>query len=150
MKVLFDRLPSSPASHHTAFISTWQQLTSIDHPKWCHYCDVVMGVLASQITSLTIVYSTVYSGVNQSKHQSRTSLAFVWGIHWWLVISLHKWPVIRKMFPFDDVIMVLAILIPYFQWNLTNFDLSGIPMLLGSVWLVSNILSVPNQYLLVI
>ena len=38
-----------------------------------------MGVIASQITSLTSVYSTVYSGVNQRKHQSSTSLAFVWG-----------------------------------------------------------------------
>ena len=36
-----------------------------------------MGVMASQITSLTIVYSTVYSGEDQRKHQSSTSLAFV-------------------------------------------------------------------------
>ena len=40
-----------------------------------------MGAIASQITSLTIVYSTVYSGAYQSKHQSPASLAFVWGIH---------------------------------------------------------------------
>ena len=39
-----------------------------------------MGAMASQITSLTIVYSTVYSGADQSKHQSSASLAFVWGI----------------------------------------------------------------------
>ena len=39
-----------------------------------------MGTMASQITSLTIVYSTVYSGADQSKHQSSASLAFVWGI----------------------------------------------------------------------
>ena len=38
-----------------------------------------MGAIA--ITSLTIVYSTVYSGADQSKHQSSASLAFVWGIH---------------------------------------------------------------------
>ena len=38
-----------------------------------------MGATASQITSLTIVYSTVYSGADQSKHQSSASLAFVWG-----------------------------------------------------------------------
>ena len=36
----------------------------------CHYDDVIMGAMASQITSLTIVYSTVYSGAHQSKHQS--------------------------------------------------------------------------------
>ena len=46
-----------------------------------HYDDVTMTTLASQITSLTVVYSIVYSGVNQRKHQSSASLAFVWGIH---------------------------------------------------------------------
>ena len=40
-----------------------------------------MGVIASQITSLTIVYSTVYSDADQRKQQSSTSLAFVQGIH---------------------------------------------------------------------
>ena len=64
-----------------------------------------MGTMASQITSLTIVYSTVYSGADQRKHQSSASLAFVRGIHRWPVNSPHKWPVTRKMFPFDDVIM---------------------------------------------
>ena len=64
-----------------------------------------MGVLAFQITSLTTVYSTVYSGADQSKHQSCASLAFVWGIHRGPVNSPQKWPVTRKMFPFDDVIM---------------------------------------------
>ena len=66
-----------------------------------------MGAIASQITSLTIVYSTVYSGADQSKHQSSASLAFVGGIHRGPVNSPHKWPVTRKMFPFDDVIMEL-------------------------------------------
>ena len=64
-----------------------------------------MSKLASQITSLTIVYSTVYSGPDQTKHQSSASLAFVRGIHRGPVNSPHKWPVTRKMFPFDDVIM---------------------------------------------
>ena len=70
-----------------------------------HYSDVTMGAMASPITSLTIVYSTVYSGADQRKHQSYASLAFVRGIHRWPVNSPHKWPVTRKMFPFDDVIM---------------------------------------------
>ena len=43
-----------------------------------HYNDVIIGAKASQITSLTIVYSTVHSGANQRKHQSSASLAFVW------------------------------------------------------------------------
>ena len=64
-----------------------------------------MGAMASQITRLTIVYSTVYLGADQRKHQSSAWLAFVQGIHQWPVNSPHKWPVTRKMFPFDDVIM---------------------------------------------
>ena len=61
--------------------------------------------MASQITSLAIVYSTVYSGADQRKHQSSASLAFVRGIHRGPVDSPHEWPVMRKIFPFDDVIM---------------------------------------------
>ena len=64
-----------------------------------------MAAIASLITSLTIVYSTVYSDADQRKHQSSASLAFVWGIHRGPVNSPHKWPVTRKTFPFDDVIM---------------------------------------------
>ena len=52
-----------------------------------------MGAVASQITSLTIVYSTVYSDADQRKHQSSASLAFVRGIHRGPVNSPHKWPV---------------------------------------------------------
>ena len=64
-----------------------------------------MTILASRITSLTVVYSIVYSGVNQRKHQSSASLAFVREIHRGPVNFPHKWPVTRKMFQFDDVIM---------------------------------------------
>ena len=64
-----------------------------------------MGAIASQITSLTIVYSSVYSDADQRKHQSSASLAFVRGIHRGPVNSPHNWPVTRKMFPLDDVIM---------------------------------------------
>ena len=64
-----------------------------------------MGAMASQITSLTFVYSTDYSGADQRKHQSSASLAFVQGIHRLPVNSPHKWPVTREMIPFDDVIM---------------------------------------------
>ena len=45
-----------------------------------HFSDVIMGPMASQITSLTNVYSTVYSGADKKKHQSSGSLAFVRGI----------------------------------------------------------------------
>ena len=73
-----------------------------------HYHDVTMDSIASQITSLTIVYSAVYSAADQRKHQSSASLAFVRGIHRGPVNSPHKGPVTRKMFPFDDVIMLTA------------------------------------------
>ena len=81
------------------------QIQSVTAVNWVHYNDVIMGAIASQMTSLTIIYSTVYSGADQSKHQSSASLAFVWGIHRGPVNSSHKWPVTRKIFPFDDVIM---------------------------------------------
>ena len=63
-----------------------------------------MGTMASQITSFIIVYSTVYSGADQRKHQSSASLAFVRGTHRGPVNSPHKWSVARKMVPFDDAI----------------------------------------------
>ena len=71
-----------------------------------HYGDATMGTMTSQITSITIVYSAVYSGGDQRKHQSSASLVFVRGIHRRPVNFPHKWPVTRKMFPFDDVIMI--------------------------------------------
>ena len=64
----------------------WQALFSI------HYSDVITSVMTFQITSLTIVYSTVHSGADQRKHQSSASLAFVQGIHRWPLNSLHKSP----------------------------------------------------------
>ena len=59
--------------------------------KWCHrrqgsfshfhYIDVIMTTMVFQITSLMVVYSTIYSDADQRKHQSSASLAFVWGSH---------------------------------------------------------------------
>ena len=94
-----NRLTSAPAWNTNGW---WQE--SFRVIRW-HYDDVIMGAMASQITSLMIVYLNVYSGADQSKHQSSASLAFVWGIPRGLMSSPHKWPVTGKMFPFDDVIM---------------------------------------------
>ena len=52
-----------------------------------HYSDVMMGGMASQITSLTNMLSTVYSGADQRKYQSSAPIAFVWG-NWCL-----KWAI---------------------------------------------------------
>ena len=79
--------------------------------SWCHcymkyhYNDIIMSMMASQITSPMIVYSTVYSGANKKNIKAPHYWPFVWGIHWWPVNSPHKWPVKRKFFPFDDVTM---------------------------------------------
>ena len=78
---------------------------AVEYNTHCHYNDIIMGAMASQITSLMIVCSTVCSGADQRKHQSSVSLAFVREIHRWPVNSPHNGPVTRKMFPFDNVIM---------------------------------------------
>ena len=87
-----------------------------------HHSDFIMSTVASQITSLTIVYWNIYSGTDQEKHQSSASPAFVRGIHRWPENSLYKGPVMRKMFPFDDVIMYFIesfkspVLLVWFRW----------------------------------
>ena len=78
-----------------------------------YYNDVIVGAIVSQITSLAIVYSIVYSDPDQTKHQSSSSLAFVRRIHRGPVNSAHKWPVTRKIFPFDDVIMNFRITVSF-------------------------------------
>ena len=114
-----------------------------------------MGEIASQITSVSSVYSTVCSGVDQRKHQISVSLAFVRGIHRWPINSPHKGPgpcitnvfatrrenfnqwhpsfqrklrshwlkFLRKMFPFDDVIMAHDFCFAGFWCSHVPFDL---------------------------
>ena len=97
-----------------------------------HYSDVIMSTMASEITSFTMVYSTVYSGAGEREHQSSASLAFVRGLHWWPVNSPHKGPVTRKIFPFDDVIM----------WRICITGLEGIhSYLLAVSQLTHNVIS---------
>ena len=141
--------------------------------KWLifHYNDIMMSVMASQITSLSIVYATVcsdtdqrkhqssvslafvrgihkmadislqrrhdechgisnnqplncllncFSGADQRKHQISASLAFVRGIHQWLVNSPHKRPVTRKMFPFDDIMMLTILSWYHIKYDITK------------------------------
>ena len=99
----FMRIQSPSPNHPPSQMSSNIEFTAF---LAVHYCDVIMGVVASQITSLTIVYSTVYSDADQKKHQSSASLAFVrWIQRGGAVNSPRKWPVTREMFPFYDVIM---------------------------------------------
>ena len=81
---------------------------------WEQNGDVIMAVLASQITTVSIIYSTVCLGEDQRKHQSSASLVFARGIHRWLVNSPHQGPVTRNMFPFHDVIVTYLSLIVAF------------------------------------
>ena len=76
---------------------------------WCenHNSGVIMSAMASQTTGVSSVYATVCYGVDHRKHQCSASLAFVRGIHRWPVNSPHKGPVMRKMLPFHDVIIVV-------------------------------------------
>ena len=81
--------------------------------------DVIMDAMASQITGVSIVCSTVCWGADNRKHQSSVSLALVGGTHRWPADSPHKGSVTRKMFPFDDAIMhvqyisVHQVVLPY-------------------------------------
>ena len=63
-----------------------------------------MGRMRLKSPALHLLLNRLF-GVDQRKHQSSASLAFVWGIHRGPVNSPHKGPVTRKMFPLDDVIM---------------------------------------------
>ena len=87
-----------------------------------HYFDVVMGAMAFLITSLTSVNSTVHPGADHRKHQSSVSLTFVRGIHRGPVNSPYKWPVTRKMFPLDDVLMRFCHSGWVTHWSLTPMD----------------------------
>ena len=91
-----------------------------------HYRDVIMSVVAFQITSLWIVHSTVCLGTDQRKHQSSALLAFVRGIHQWPVNSPHKGPVTWKMFPFDDIIITREITLLNFihcPWSMHRMNI---------------------------
>ena len=114
--------------HHEYYLEMTDYLLifNVDHGQTgvTHYNDVIMGTIASQITSLMIAYSIIYSDADQSKHQSSTSLAFVRGIHRGPMISPHKWPVTQKMFPFDDIIL---------HWH-NRFQIHNIPLLISKLW----------------
>ena len=78
-----------------------------------HYGDVIMGMMASQITSLTLVYSTVYSGADQKKTSKHRVTGLCAGNS--PVNSSLKGTVTRKMIPFDDVTMAICILLIHMQ-----------------------------------
>ena len=64
-----------------------------------------MSAMASEITGVSIVCSTICSGADQNKKNKLPSLAVVRVNHRRAVDSPHERPVTRKIFPFDDVII---------------------------------------------
>ena len=60
---------------------------SLDHYSAPHYSDAIMSAMASEITGVLIVYSTVCSDADQRTHQSSASMVCVRGIHRWPVNS---------------------------------------------------------------
>ena len=110
-----------------------------------HYCGIIMGAMAPQITRLTIVYPTVYSDTNQRKHQSSASLVFVRWIHRWpvnndLLANVSIW---RRhhdhRFVWRNLLIVLAYFITVIIiWSSTlwhikfvSFCISSYPRLFG-------------------
>ena len=71
------------------------------------YIDVIMTTMASQITSLTVVNSTVLFRHRSKKTSKLRVTGLCAGNSSGPVNSPHKGPVTRKMFPFDDVIMFI-------------------------------------------
>ena len=107
----FSLLAVSKVVRLTTFASRWRTFSqndehfrlSEDSSSLHYYNDVIISVMASQITGVSIVCWIVSSDADPRKRQSSASLAFVRGIHRWAVNSPHKRPVMRKKFPFDDV-----------------------------------------------
>ena len=87
--------------NHTWFVELNKyNICTYDECIIVHYSDVIMSMMASQITNVSIIYSTVCSGADQRKQAP---------CHWPLwgefTDSLHKGPVTWKMFSFDDIII---------------------------------------------
>ena len=93
-------------------IGTWNTLVQIGFSGISiqHYSGIIISSMASQITGISVVYSTICSGAHKRKHQSSASLTFVKEIHRWPGTSPHKGPETRKMIPFDEVIMICILL----------------------------------------
>ena len=90
-----------------------------------HYSDIIMSMMASQITGVSIVCFAVCSGTDQRKHQSSMSLVFVRGIHQSLVDSPHKGPVMQKMFPSAAVVVMLHVIIWFTVLHYNSTDWSS-------------------------
>ena len=115
-------LPSILASTFAYTFSTHNVLTPIVLSMF-HYSDVIMGAIASETTSLIIVYSTVYSGADVSFKRIRKKIDRVLTAphsagscmmaHWWVTDSPHKGPIIQKVCPYHDIVTHVGSTIRY-------------------------------------
>ena len=124
----YDKQPYSVMAYH---------LISIEY----HCSDVIMSVMASQITDISIICSTVCSGVDQRRHQSSASLAFVRGIHRWPVDCSHKQYAAHDIRRVREVSMGFPLQAKMDPWNGSQVKLKFYMSLLGqsssssgSVW----------------
>ena len=104
--------------HSNAWIVCWVQRSEARYNLTAMHCNnVIMGMMASQITNFTIIYSAVYSGGNLKNIKAPRHWR---GIHRSSVNSPHKWRITRKMFSFHDVIIwMTGILVISFKRKLT-------------------------------
>ena len=101
--IIQDSFPGSTSSLCTCFIKFWSSMGSITFHVFTFF--FIMNAMASQITSLSRLFR------RRSKKTSKLRVTgLVWGIHRWLVNSLHKWPVTREMFPFGVIMLFLSII----------------------------------------
>ena len=107
-----------------------------------HYYDVIMTTMASEIISLTVVYSTVYLDADQRKHQSSASLAFVWGIHRYRWIPRTKGQLRGKCFhlmtsSWEEIRVTIAVALLYFlvQLPLSNTVSQDRYLIVSLLWM---------------
>ena len=87
----------------------WALQSSIFYTR-VHYSDVIKGAMTSHHPHDCLL-NRLFRRRTTNTPKLYTSLAFVRGIHRWPVNSPHKWPVTRNIFPFDDVIILLLIIL---------------------------------------
>ena len=96
----------------------WISLTNITLTSWWAWWH--LKTPASPLFTQPFIQSQIKENIKSTRHW-----AFVRGIHRWPGNSPHKWPVMWKMFPFDDVIMnqsvMLSFLFSSHTWNLNPF-----------------------------
>ena len=108
---------------------------SLDHYSAPHYSDVIMSAMASQITGVMIVYSTVCSGADQRKHQSSVSLVCVKWVKMWKKMTCHlKFVKISKLWSSQKAARIWVFSLPSF---VKSFKCAQSQRHLTSIWTIT-------------